>query len=289
METKLLDFKIDNFRAATLDANSAPANNDEQFDIILHNTLNHLREVKARGVWLKLTLDQSTYIPIAVKYGFEFHHAIDDYMLLTQWLPENEVSKLPHYATHFVGVGGVVFNDETDEILVIQERVRLLDFDFWKLPGGLVDQGEYISQAVEREVFEETGIKAKFHSILSFREKLAYKYNQPDMYFTCLLKPETFDIKIDPQEIKAAKWMKVDEYLENAVKYGVANNFAKVIQLKTLKAIEKIKSLDEETFFGLTSFSGEPFTLKLGTYVAADNVLYSANVVNKVVENKPSL
>jgi len=109
------------------------------------------------------------------------------------------------------------------------------------------------------------------------------------MYFTCLLKPETFDIKIDPQEIKAAKWMKVDEYLENAVKYGVANNFAKVIQLKTLKAIEKIKSLDEETFFGLTSFSGEPFTLKLGTYVAADNVLYSANVVNKVVENKPSL
>ncbi len=47
-------------------------------------------------------------------------------MLLTTWLPEGEVSKLPHYATHFVGVGGVVFNDETDEILVIQERVRLL-------------------------------------------------------------------------------------------------------------------------------------------------------------------
>ena len=52
--------------------------------------------------------------------------------------------------------------------------------------------------------------------------------------------------------------------MENAAKYGVANNFAKVVQLKTLKAIEKIKSLDEETFFGLTSFSGEPFTLKLG-------------------------
>ncbi len=85
----------------------------------------------------------------------------------------------------------------------------MVDFDFWKLPGGLVDQGEYISQAAEREVFEETGIKAKFHSILSFREKLEYKYGQPDMYFTCLLKPETFDINIDPQEIKAAKWMKV--------------------------------------------------------------------------------
>ncbi len=48
-ETKLLDFKMDSFRAATLDANSAPLNNDEQFDTILCNTLNHLREVNKKN------------------------------------------------------------------------------------------------------------------------------------------------------------------------------------------------------------------------------------------------
>ena len=84
-----------------------------------------------------------------------------------------------------------------------------MKIDLWKIPGGLVDEGETIADAAVREVWEETGIKAKFHSILSFREKLNYKWGQPDIYFVVLLKPETFDIKIDPTEIRDAKWMKI--------------------------------------------------------------------------------
>ena len=59
------------------------------------------------------------------------------------------------------------------------------------------------------QVFEETGIKAKFQSLICFREKLNYKWNAADIYFVCLLKPETLEIKIDPGEIKIAKWMKI--------------------------------------------------------------------------------
>jgi len=62
---------------------------------------------------------------------------------------------------------GVVINDETDEILLIQEKtslvagIKLKRFwelklkDMWKIPGGLVDDGEYLSQAAEREVIDE--------------------------------------------------------------------------------------------------------------------------------------
>ena len=46
---------------------------------------------------------------------------------MQHWLPENEPNKLPHYATHFVGVGGLVINDEKDEVLVIQERVSIVE------------------------------------------------------------------------------------------------------------------------------------------------------------------
>ena len=42
----------------------------------------------------------------------------------------------------------------------------------WRLPGGRVDLHETIAQAAERELFEECGIKAKFESILGFRETL---------------------------------------------------------------------------------------------------------------------
>jgi ADP-ribose pyrophosphatase YjhB (NUDIX family) len=40
------------------------------------------------------------------------------------------------------------------------------------MPGGLLETGEGIQDAVNREVWEETGVKTKFTSILGFRELL---------------------------------------------------------------------------------------------------------------------
>jgi 8-oxo-dGTP pyrophosphatase MutT (NUDIX family) len=56
-------------------------------------------------------------------------------------------------------------------VLLIQEVTgpRL-----WKLPGGLMDPKETIKEAVIREVYEETGVCAKFEGILGFREMLEY-------------------------------------------------------------------------------------------------------------------
>jgi len=179
---------------------------------MIKETLAHMKKINVRGVWLKLELDRSKVIPIALKYGFKYHHAKKDYLMMQHWLPENEPSKLPHYTTHFVGIGGIVINEEKDEILVIQERISTVD-NMWKIPGGLVDENEYISDAAVREVWEETGIKSKFNSLLGWREKRDYKWGQADIYFFAWMTPESYEIKIDPMEIHTAKWMKIDEYL----------------------------------------------------------------------------
>ena len=55
------------------------------------------------------------------------------------------------YATPKVDVRGVIFKDE--KILLVKE----LSDGGWTLPGGWVDVGESPSQAVEREVWEESG------------------------------------------------------------------------------------------------------------------------------------
>lgn len=64
------------------------------------------------------------------------------------------------------------------------------------MPGGLVETGESIQDAVMREVFEETGVKTKFSSILGFRELLGYKFGQADLYFVCMLTAEDETINI---------------------------------------------------------------------------------------------
>jgi 8-oxo-dGTP pyrophosphatase MutT (NUDIX family) len=111
--------------------------------------------------------------------------------MLTKWVPEDSAENLPIFASHTVGVGGLVLSSCNEKILVIQERVqRHLGYGkHWKLPGGLLDpKGEIIAEGCQREVWEETGIKAQFKGILGFRELREWGlWGQPDLYFACLL------------------------------------------------------------------------------------------------------
>lgn len=54
---------------------------------------------------------------------------------------------------HIVAAGGFVTNSQAQVLLIKSPR----DGD-WEFPGGQVEEGETIPHALEREVFEETGI-----------------------------------------------------------------------------------------------------------------------------------
>jgi ADP-ribose pyrophosphatase YjhB (NUDIX family) len=57
-----------------------------------------------------------------------------------------------------VGVGAVVLDD--DRVLLVQ-RGRAPSQGKWSLPGGLLDLGERLEDAVVREVEEESGLRVK--------------------------------------------------------------------------------------------------------------------------------
>jgi ADP-ribose pyrophosphatase YjhB (NUDIX family) len=74
------------------------------------------------------------------------------------------------YATPKIDIRGAVFRAE--EILLVRERSDGL----WTLPGGWVDLGEAPSEAVVREVFEESGYHTRATKLLAVYDKLRHSH-----------------------------------------------------------------------------------------------------------------
>ncbi|XP_040363001.1 nudix hydrolase 2 isoform X2 [Rosa chinensis] len=143
--------------------------------------------------------------------GFWYHHAEPHYLMLVYWLHKS-AHTLPENATHRLGIGAFLIN-QNREVLVVQEKGgQYGGTGVWKLPTGAVDEGEDIYAAAVREVKEETGIDSEFIEILAFRQIHKSFFQKSDLFFLCMLRPLSFDIQKQEQEIEAAKWMPFEEY-----------------------------------------------------------------------------
>jgi 8-oxo-dGTP diphosphatase len=83
--------------------------------------------------------------------------------------PENSGVKRRYPDQPLVGVGAVVFKG--DEVLLVrrgQEPAK----DSWSLPGGLVEVGETLTAAIQRELMEETGISVHLLGIAAVLERI---------------------------------------------------------------------------------------------------------------------
>ena len=150
---------------------------------------------------------------MACDNGFIFHHASSEYVMLTLALEKG--AHVPPYATHYIGIGGVVIN-EKDELLVVSERYRSSGRGpSYKLPGGALQSGEHLADAAVREVLEETGVNTVFDSISFFRHWHGYRYGKSDIYFVAKLIPLSDEITMQEEEISECLWMPVSDFLDN--------------------------------------------------------------------------
>jgi 8-oxo-dGTP pyrophosphatase MutT (NUDIX family) len=209
---QLLAHKINQFNGVAVTTEELPSD-PQEFRRRLEESLQAWAEAGHYVVWLELPTDKARLIPEAIETGFTFHHTGENYVSLSYRLQPDAF--VPVFATHYIGAGGVVLNAR-DELLVVVERHRGdRSRPYYKLPGGALHPGEHLVDAVIREVYEETGVRAQFEALVCFRHWHGYRYGKSDIYFVCRLSPVSEEIVIQAAEIDECQWMPVQHYLAN--------------------------------------------------------------------------
>lgn len=134
------------------------------------------------------------------------------------------------FACHFIGVGGVVFHNT--QVLLVKLTYGPA-IGKWLIPGGLVDPGETLQEAVQREVLEETGQNIKPLGIIGIRSMVRSTDNLTDLYciFLCQLESDPKPLIKEDEEIREVRWLTMNELNEDPT----VTEYTKMIVEKALQ------------------------------------------------------
>ncbi len=100
-----------------------------------------------------------------------------------------------------VVVSGLIERD--GKVLLVKEILE--NGEHWIVPGGKVEFGESLVDAVKREIKEETNLDIEVLRLFDFKEHVNLKYDYHTVIFFFLAKPLNESIKL-PEEVLDAKF-----------------------------------------------------------------------------------
>src|SRR3989338_263536 len=138
-----------------------------------------------------------------------------------------------------IGSFGIIF-DEQKRVLLVHRR----DYDLWNLPGGTLEDFESPTNAVIREVKEETGLEVEVSKLLGIYNK----ENKNDLAFSFLCKVVGGKISLN-DEADRIEYFEIDKLPSNTVpkqveriKDALSNPSEVILKTQTGKsAIELVK------------------------------------------------
>lgn len=117
-----------------------------------------------------------------------------------------------------ISTGGIVIKDNKILLIKVQNDSNK---NLWMLPGGYVEPGESIENAVIREIEEESGIKATITELIGIRTgiRLWKGYEQTNLYIVFKMKYVNGIETADNLETTEAQFFTINEiiYMDNIV------------------------------------------------------------------------
>ncbi|VYS52025.1 unnamed protein product [Arabidopsis thaliana] len=138
-QISLLIGKEDRYGRVEVNLMEVEPMNAEDFNAKLDVSFKAWKDQGKKGIWIKLPCELSSLVDIAIKKGFTYHHAENEYAVLTSWISDLP-NTIPANASHRIGIGALVLN-KNREVLVVQEIDGVFkDTGLWKLPTGVIQE-----------------------------------------------------------------------------------------------------------------------------------------------------
>ena len=102
---------------------------------------------------------------------------------------------------------------EKDGRYLTTKRASVNDYmpGLWDIPGGTVDAGETMEQALAREVMEETGLRVAIIRPLAIYTNTTSLPERQYFQATYLCRYESGEIKLNPEEHDEFAWLSLEE------------------------------------------------------------------------------
>lgn len=146
------------------------------------------------------------------------------------------------YPTHIVAVSGII-QDDKENILLVNTYWR-----GWEYPGGQVENGENLIDALVREIREESGVEVEVVSLIGIYSNTQEKINQRTgdkittkviLDFSCTYKGGELCTSDETSKVMWVNKNEVLEYIKDptfALRYKnfLSNNRTHYVEYKTL-------------------------------------------------------
>lgn len=127
---------------------------------------------------------------------------------LTEDLPTRDENSASHFCAYFLP-----FDSQNKKVFIVHHKKSGL----WISPGGHIDKGETLLEALNREIDEELGVKEFFKeepspfllTITPIENPVQPCKSHYDVWY--LVSTDGSNFNIDPQEFLDTKWMTIEE------------------------------------------------------------------------------
>ena len=111
-----------------------------------------------------------------------------------------------------ISVGGIIFHDQS---VLLVKRDQAPGRGQWSLPGGAVELGETLHEALRREIFEEVSIEIEIGGLVRLLDRIVYDKEERIQFHYVIADYWGWLVSGQPQagsDISDALFMEIDKF-----------------------------------------------------------------------------